>query len=332
MRVVLLIVAAVVAIFAGVAALQLASPPPAETPQTAEGGTAPDVATVDVLVAKAGIPAGTQLTPAMIDRQPWPENLVLEGFIVGSSAEAAGVAGKITRAPLQPREPLLTSKLAGKEEAGFLAATLPPGMRAITIGTDAITGVAGFVYPGDRVDIVFTHSIPDKNSGNRPPAAGLAALGVGSSSDSVAEVLAANIPVLAVNIRDTKAGSSFSPAATLLGSASDALGAATGEGAGGSGNSPSSLTIQVTDLQAERIRLAERVGNLSLALRSVQDRGDDKLPPPTGISSLTQVQNAPTIQNVAPDEVRVIRGGMNAAPAQNSPIMPNLFNLMGGGQ
>lgn len=329
MRIVLLIVAAVVAIFAGVIALQLASPPPAETAHQAAAGTAPDVATVDVLVARAGIPAGTLITAAMIDRQPWPENLVLEGFITSTSADASGVVGKVTRAPLQPHEPILISKLAGKEDASFLAATLPSGMRAITIGTDAITGVAGFIYPGDRVDIVFTHSIPDSKNANRAPASGLtAALGIGgASSASVAEVLAANVPVLAVNIRDASPGSGFSPAATLLGSASDALSAATG--AVGGGNSPSSLTLQVSDLQAEKIRLAERVGNLSVALRSVQDRASNELPPPAGLASLTQVQSAPTVQNVAPEEVRVIRGGMHApAAAPANPFMPGLLNML----
>ena len=330
MRLLLLLVAAVVAILAGVAALQLSGPPPAEKPQAqAQNGVAPDVATVDVLVARAGIPAGTQITPAMIDRQPWPENLVLEGFIVGTTPEAANVVGKITRAPLQPREPLLVSKLAGKDDAGFLAATLPAGMRAITIGTDAITGVAGFVYPGDRVDIVFTHSIPEKGAGgNRPPAAGLAALGMAGSSASVAEVLAANVPVLAVNIRSNDAGSGFSPAAGLLGSATEAIGAATGVAGGGS-SSPSSLTLQVTDIQAEKIRLAERVGNISVALRSVQDRADAMLPPPTGLSSLTQMQGAVAIQNVSPDEVRVVRGGMHAMPAAPAAANPltGMFNM-----
>lgn len=327
MRFLLLLVAAVVAIFAGVAALQLSnnSAPAGPAPAAQTAAANANVLTVDVLVARQPIPAGTQLTPAMVDKQPWPENLVLEGFIV-STGPNADITGKVTRSALQAREPLIASKLANSGESGFLASTLPQGMRAITISTDAITGVAGYVFPGDRIDLIFTHNIPEKGksasaaSGPALSIPGLGAIGgTPASPDGAgyAEILASNIPVLAINIRSgdvASTGASFIPSAESIASSV----------AGGSTNTPSSMTLQVSDQQAAKIRLAERVGTLSVSLRSLKDRVDTPPPPPTDLSSLTQVSLSPAVQQqIQNEEVKVYRGGMNAAPAAPSGL--NLY-------
>ena len=312
MRFLLLLVAAVVAIFAGVAALQFSSPPKAITPpaSTAQTNPANNVLTVDVLVARQPIPAGTQITPAMVDRQPWPENLVLEGFITGTNADTL-VIGKVTRSAFQAREPLIASKLADTNDSGFLAAGLPEGMRAITIPTDAISGVAGYVYPGDRIDLLFTHNIPEKGktgSASSPAFAipGLPAMPSPSGEGAgYAEVLAANVPVLAVNIRSNNENSASGSETIIPGVAS-----------GTNTTTPSSMTLQVTDIQAEKIRLAERAGNLTVALRSLKDRGNTTTPPPTDLASLTKVILSPAAQQeIRSDEVKVTRGFGNSAPA-----------------
>jgi pilus assembly protein CpaB len=312
MRFLLLLVAAVVAIFAGVAALQLSGGAQNNSaPATAATAPASNVLTVDVLVARAPIPAGTEITAAMIDKQPWPENLVLDGFIV-STGPNADIVGKVTRAPFQAREPLITTKLASAADSGFMAAHLPEGTRAVTISTDAITGVAGFVFPGDRIDLVFTHNIPEKT---RAPAKSInPIMGASASIESAAyaEILAANVTVLAVNIRDAAKDAS-GPAGALLGSTEAALSNVTGSSA-----SPSSMTLQVTDAQAEKIRLAERVGNLSVSLRSLHDREKQTATPVISLANLTQVQGGHAPEQSS-DEVRVIRGGDSATPSAASP-------------
>lgn len=321
MRFLLLLVAAVVAIFAGVAALQLSGhqqvdgSTPAATPGNPTAAPS-SVLTVDVLVAKQPIPAGTLLTAGMLDKQPWPENLVLQGFIVSTGPDSE-VIGKVTRSAFQAREPLIATKLASTGESGFLAARLPENMRAVTIATDPITGVAGFIFPGDRVDIVFTHNIPEKgraSAGGGGGAAGIAALlggggGAAPSADGgagYAEVLVANIPVLAVNIREGADGTGAGQSGIIPGAESLIP-------SGSGTNVPSSLTLQVTDLQAEKIRLAERVGNISVSLRSIKDHENTTPTPPADLGSLTQVNLSPAVQQqIQSDDVKIVRGGMNS--------------------
>lgn len=318
MRFLLLLVAAVIAIFAGVAALQLSGPVQPEG-SSAQSQAASNVLTVDVLVARQPIPAGTEITAAMVDRQPWPENLVLNGFIVSSSENT--VVGKVTRSTFQAREPLIDSKLAAPDDSGFLAAHLPEGMRAVTIATDAISGVAGYVYPGDRVDILFTHNIPAKGAGTGAPAVpGLPAAPVSADTAGYAEVLAANVPVLAINLREGGDGGAGS-----IGGFIPSPDAMTGL-AGGGTNTPSSMTLQVSDVQAGQIRLAERVGNISVSLRSLKDRGNTTPTPPAGLADLTRVALSSVLQpQLQQDEVKVIRGGMSTPAAAAAPGGLGLF-------
>ncbi len=328
MRFLLLLVAAVVAIFAGVAALQLSgaqhaadNAPVTGTNTMQQSANSANVLTVDVLVARQPIPAGTEITAAMIDRQPWPENLVLDGFIVGNGPDA-NVIGKVTRATLQAREPLIASKLAAPGDSGFLAASLPEGMRAITIALDAITGVAGYVFPGDRIDIILTHDIPGKGKSASAGGGGASLFqipgmpsmptpaGGGGDGAAYAEVLVPNVPVLAINIRQSDNAGGAGADGLVPGAASAILGGA------GSSTTPSSMTLQVTDIQAEKIRLAERAGNISISLRSLKDRSNTTPTPPTDLGSLTQVHLSPEVQQQiqSNDEVKVVRGGMNSAP------------------
>ena len=263
MRILLLSVAAIIAVFAGMVALQLSSKKPEEAPATAVVEHAQNVATVDILVARTPVPAGTIITSAMLDTQPWPENLVLKQFIVSGSPDA-NIVGKVARASLQEREPFIASKLANTNDPGFLAATLPAGTRAVTIATDAVSGVAGFVYPGDRVDVIFTHNLGEQNKSDKQ----------GNDRPTNSEVLVANVPVLAVNLREQ-------PSKTEGGVISMAANTAP--------IAPSSITLQMSPTDAENIRLAEKIGTLSVTLRSLKDIDNQNSPSPTNLSSLTHV-------------------------------------------
>jgi pilus assembly protein CpaB len=255
---------AVLAIVAGVVAFRLAdqgTPAPAVT-QSANVQEV-SIKTADVLVARVNIPLGTIIDSSMVDRQPWPENLVLDSFVLGDNA-GQEVIGKIARSAIQAHEPFMKGKLANPNDPGFLAAGLPVGMRAITIATDVVSGIAGFVFPGDRVDILFTHNVP-----------GIAKSEIGSKPSN-AEVLGANVRVLAVNIRE---GDPSKPAAVT----------------------PSSVTVEVSDELAQRVRLAEKNGTLSLALRSIHD-DNQNYPNPTGLKDLSHV----SVEE--PPSLMVVRG------------------------
>ena len=279
MRFMLLLIAAVMAVLAGIAALHLSSKPAAPVVVAAAPEPPQTVSTVDIVVAKNAIPPGTMITQAMIDTQPWPANLVLKDFIVSNQA-GADVIGKVTRAGFQAREPLVSTKIANLNEAGFLAGTLPEGMRAITISTDAISGVAGFVFPGDRVDILLTHNIPGQIKGSSPGDGHVSA-----DKPAYTETLISNVPVLAINLREVtnKDGGGNPPLVA-----------------------PSNMTLQVSAQDAENIRLAEKSGSLSLALRSILDANNQLAAPPADLASLTQVHYSEARQ-AEDDTVKVTR-------------------------
>jgi pilus assembly protein CpaB len=204
----------------------------------------------------------------MVDKQPWPDHLVLEGFITGDVA-SSGVVGKIARAPVLAREPITLSKLADADQPGFLAYSLKEGMRAMTLATDAVSGIAGYVFPGDRVDVLFVHNLTGE-----------------SSLPAVSEVIAADVRVLAINLRDPSITSAVSSMVT------------------GSGGAPSTITVEVSEEMAQKLRLAEKVGSLSLTLRSIRDKGKGEAVAATHLGSLSHEY----MTGGTGESVRIIRG------------------------
>lgn len=211
-----------------------------------------NVKTVDVLMAKQDISVGTIITAAMIEKQPWPENLVLDNFVMGDQG-VQDVIQKVARSAIAKHEPLMKSKLANPNDPGFLAASLPVGMRAITVATDVVTGIAGFIFPGDRVDVLFTHEVMKSNGADGQ---------VMTGRPTSTEVLGSGIRVLAVNLREADP---TKPSVV----------------------SPSSITLEVSDELAQKIRLAEKNGTLAFSLRSIHDDNNTPLPP-SGLGDLTK--------------------------------------------
>ncbi|MFO1242792.1 MAG: Flp pilus assembly protein CpaB [Rickettsiales bacterium] len=213
--------------------------------QTTDGGsvvvgtTQPDVQTAEVLTAAQDIPVGTVLTPEMLTSQPWPQHLIIDGFITKEGDNSKNVVGMVTRSSFQAKEPIIFSRLANRNDPGFLAAALPSGKKVVTISTDGVAGVSGFIFPGDRVDVMVTHDIPDENADpEKDP----------NKIEKVTETLLSNIKVLAVDQR----------------------------AAGGPGKEdnkvPTTISLEATLEDSQKLRLAQETGYLSLMLRSLDDR------------------------------------------------------------
>lgn len=248
-----------------------------------------EVATKDILVASREIPIGTKLEADMYDRQPWPQNLVLDQFIVSGDKDP-GVVGMVTRSSFQAREPLIRSKLANPNDPGFFAAALPDGKRAVTVATDMVNGVSGFVYPGDRVDVLFTHDNPAveaKNLAARKRAQKSGDAPILDQPERVTEVLLHNIKVLAINQQSTGGTAEKLPV-------------------------PTAASLEVTAEEAQKLRLAEKKGNLSLALRSLKDKDNADIATPTEEKDLSRVDTANFV--LPPEEleekpsITVVRG------------------------
>jgi pilus assembly protein CpaB len=118
-----------------------------------------------VMVAARDLSVGTILKPEDVRWQAWPEDGMNEAYYsshkVGDEAPATpkGLAGKVVRAPLSAGDPVTRSSLVSQGERGFLAAILSPGMRAVTVQLSPTSGIGGFVFPGDRVDVILNHTI-----------------------------------------------------------------------------------------------------------------------------------------------------------------------------
>jgi len=127
------------------------------TPQVKAALPAP-VATSAVLVASSDLPPGRQLTIGDVRWQDWPRSAVDSSFITREETPDLNgfVAGAVVRAPLVSGEPLTTTKVVHADSAGFMAATLTPGMRALSIGISTESGAGGFILPNDRVDVLLT--------------------------------------------------------------------------------------------------------------------------------------------------------------------------------
>jgi len=120
-----------------------------EEPAPLEAATAPSRS---IVVASRDLPAGAIVRREDVETVSWPGSAVPEGF----STQAGEVVGHGLIVEVRKNEPLLGWKLAEKEAGGGLPITIPEGMRAVSVEVDQVIGVAGFVLPGTRVDVLAT--------------------------------------------------------------------------------------------------------------------------------------------------------------------------------
>ncbi|OAO03752.1 Flp pilus assembly protein CpaB [Parasphingorhabdus sp.] len=192
-----------------------------------------EVMGMEVLVAKRALPVGTIITPEAFGFQPWPEDLVEDAYFMKEGTNLESLSGTVVRNAVTAGQPLTKGALVKPGDRGFLAAALGPGMRAVTIKTSGFTGVAGFVFPGDRVDLMLTQAV----TGQGPEM-------------KVSETVVRNVRVLATDNRVTtsknEAGQAIARTAKLV-------------------------TVEATPKIAEKISVAQTLGTISLSLRSLAD-------------------------------------------------------------
>ncbi len=230
-KLVLLVGALVIAIGTALVARSMfagASAPQAEAAQQVEPQGP------KVLVANRALPAGTIITADSIGFQLWPESLVQDAYFLDGEADMSQLLGTVVRHPITAGEPVTQGSLVAPGDRGFLAAALSPGMRAITVPVSAQTGVAGFVFPGDRVDMVLTQTV----AGNDGTAL------------KASETILRNLRVLATDQSTVQQKSE--DGSTVV-------------------RAFRTVTFEVTPQIAEKISVAQTIGTLSLTLRSLAD-------------------------------------------------------------
>ena len=156
-----IIVLGIAVVAAGAAAFMVRSMLGGGTPAVEAKPSAPPIAMSEVLVASTNLQPGQQLTIDQVRWEKWPTTSVDASFLthanVGSEEEA--VKGNVVRAPIMSGQPIVNTALVKADAAGFMAALLTPGMRAVSIVISAESGAGGFVLPNDRVDIILTRKL-----------------------------------------------------------------------------------------------------------------------------------------------------------------------------
>ena len=267
-KVILLVGALIVAAITAFMARSLVAGSPA--PQ-AVAAAAPQVTGPEVLVATKALPVGTILDATSLRYQPWPKELVENVYFIKKPGfDPKTLAGTVVRNAITAGQPITNGSLVKPGDRGFLAAALGPGMRAVTVPVQTQTSVAGFVFPGDRIDLILTQTVP--GGGDGPPL-------------KAAETIMRNLRVLATDQR-------------------------TDNGVGEDGKSVvrtfSNVTIEATPKIAEQIAVAQTLGSLSLSLRSIADNsseleqaiasGDVNMPddPKAEKAMLTRISSTPS--------------------------------------
>ena len=140
---------------------------------------------VDVAVANQDLAFGSPLTAETVRLTKWPRQSLPAGAIsdLGQLRDAETNREKVAIRSIARGEPILSSRISGR---AVLSKNIPDNMRAVTVPVGAVTGVAGFVFPGDTVDLFLTRNIPGDGA---------------SSDDKMTTVLLENIQVLAVDRR-----------------------------------------------------------------------------------------------------------------------------------
>lgn len=110
--------------------------------------------TVQIVLANQNVSLGTRLTESDVRLAPWPRAVKMEGTFHSISE----VVNRGVIVPMTPNEPVLETKLAPKEGGAGIAAAIPDGMRAVAVKVNDVIGVAGFVVPGTRVDVILSGS------------------------------------------------------------------------------------------------------------------------------------------------------------------------------
>jgi len=262
-RLLLISVAAVIALGTGIAAKSMFGKAAVPAVQAI---VAPAPKGPRVLVAQRALPVGTIVTADAIGFQPWPKDMVRDAyFLDDNSFSMAKLVGTVVRYPITAGQPLTQGALVAPGDRGFLAAALTPGMRAITIPVSDKSSVAGFIFPGDHVDLMLTQKV----TGNGPDA---------SQPLNVTETILRNLRVLAT---DQSPVSDKTPDGKI------------------SVHTFHMVTIEVTPRAAEKIEVAQSLGAIDLTLRSITDSQAELDAKTAGLSTMPVKPGGPAIEGSA---------------------------------
>jgi pilus assembly protein CpaB len=188
---------------------------------------------VAYLAAARPLRAGTLLKPEDLVVEQRSAHDAPAGARLDSESARSELLGALIRRNLAKGDLLLTSDALNPGDRGFLAAVLGSGMRAVTVGVDAVSGLSGLVWPGDRVDLILTQA---QDRADIPLARRVSG-----------ETVLHDVRVLAIDRQLIQGATSESPESQAA----------------------KTVTLEVTPAGAERVMVAARLGHLSLSVVAV---------------------------------------------------------------
>jgi len=213
--------------------------------QQPEQAPAVEIKTTEILAAGRDIPTGTILKESDMKWIPWAATADTTKLYLKGTTDMSSLIGAVLREGLRANEPFIMGRVVQPHEQGFLAAVLTPGMRAVSLTLTPSAGVAGFIFPGDRVDVILTHTFSRKDSSDL-------------SERRMSETIASDVRALALDQKSDNQSMEPKVATTA--------------------------TLEVTPKQAEALALSAELvgapggtshGAITLALRSLATEGED---------------------------------------------------------
>jgi pilus assembly protein CpaB len=273
-----------VSIFAADRWIKSQAPVVVATPEVVAPQAA-SIETTKIVVAKDALKYGAEITAEMLQEVDWPSSALPAGSFK-SIAEVTDGGKRVVLSAFSQNEPLLLSKLSGKDGRGSLSNMIEPGMRAVTVRVDDITGVAGFVTTGDRVDILLTRQKNKDVPGDNGQPASI-------TNELASEIVLQNVKVLTLD----QSADATSVTAVIA----------------------KAVTVEVSSDDAQKVALAQQLGTLYLVLRPAGEAAN------SAVTSLTASdfdgKQASQDQTSSTDRSAVI-----AAAASSSPSILNIEN------
>lgn len=202
--------------------------------ETAAASQPVPVAKVKVLVAARPLRPGALLKAEDIAGREIDEDKLPAAYIADDANTRRGLTGGMIRRAMVTGDAISANEVLRPGDHGFLAAVLRPGFRTVTVAVDSVSGTAGLIWPGDRVDLILTQQMDDQavfNAGRK----------------IAAETVLRDVRVIAIDaqiVQGSSGGTDSMPARTI--------------------------TLEVSSANAEQVQVATRLGKLSLAVRSAE--------------------------------------------------------------
>ena len=168
------------------------------------GGRVRAAAEKTIVLASRPLPMGAVIGRDSVRLGRLPEAL----FPAGAFSRVEEVLERPVISPIQPEEPVVEARLAARGSGLGLGPLIPPGMRAIAVRVNDVVGVAGFILPGMRVDVLVTGRAPNSNdTATRTVLQNIAVLSVGQTiqTDGKSQSISAPVVTLLVTPQEAEA-------------------------------------------------------------------------------------------------------------------------------